>query len=169
MNPNDEMRAYLKKDMDITKMAYAAIDNIRSIQSPLAPSSFIIKNDVGVLGDTTLPKSVEKIVMSDGTIVVTAGGVTITIGDNEQEDSGDFLGDRRRLIEERDALKEDKESLAEENLRLKALLEEGDRKDLTIKQLYEELEESEALVAYLKSKIRRAAEFVTDELGAGYD
>ena len=107
--------------------------------------------------------------MSDGAVVVTAGGITITIGDNEQEGSGDFLGDRRRLIDERDALKEDKESLAEENLRLKALLEEEDRKDLTIKQLYEELEDSEALVAYLKSKISRAAEFITDELGSVYD
>ena len=171
MNPNEEMRAYLNKDMDITKMSYAAIDNnnIRLTQSPLAPSSFIIKNDVGTLGDTTLPKSVEKIVMSDGALIVTAGGITLTIGDNEQEDSGGFLGDRRRLIDERDALKEDKESLAEENLRLKALLEEEDRKDLTIKQLYEELEESEALVAYLKYKINRAAEFIADELGAGYD
>ena len=62
MNPNDEMRAYLNNDMDITKMSYAAIDNIRSTQSPLAPSSFIIKNDAGTFGDTTLPKSVEKIV-----------------------------------------------------------------------------------------------------------
>lgn len=169
MNPNEEMRAYLNKDMDITKMSYAAIDNIRSIQQPLAPSSFIIKNDGGTLGDTTLPKSVEKIVTSDGAIVVTARGITLTIVDNEKEDSEDFLGDWHRLIDERDALEEDKESLAEENLRLKALLEVEDRKDLTIKQLYEELEESEALVAYLKSKIRRAAEFITDELGAGYD
>lgn len=187
MNPNDEMRAYLNNDMDITKMSYAAIDNIRTIQQPLAPSSFIIKNDGGVLGDTTLPKSVEKIVMSDGAIVVTAKGITLTIGDNEQEDSEDFLDDRRRLIDERDALKEDKESLAEENLRLKALLDietimrvEGKRenvsleyesyvKGVTIKRLYEELEESEALVAYLKSKISRAAEVIKDELGSDYD
>ena len=169
MNPNEEMRAYLNNDMDITKMSYAAIDNIRSVQHPLAPSSFIIKNDAGTLGDTTLPKSVEKIVMSDGAIIVTARGITLTIVDNEKEDSEDFLGDWHRLIDERDALEEDKESLAEENLRLKALLEKRDRKDLTIKQLHEELEDSEALVAYLKSKIRRAAEFITDELGAGYD
>lgn len=47
MNPNEEMRAYLNNDMDITKMSYAAIDNIRSIQSPLAPSSFIIKKRCG--------------------------------------------------------------------------------------------------------------------------
>ena len=169
MNQNDEMRAYLNNDMDITKMSYAAIDNIRTVQHPLAPSSFIIKNDAGTLGGTTLPKSVEKIVMSDGAIVVTANGITLTIGDNEQEESEDFLDDWNRLVDARNALEEDKESLAEENLRLKALLEVEDRKDLTIKQLYEELEESEALVAYLKSKIRRAAEVIADELGAGYD
>ena len=46
MNPNEEMRAYLNNDMDITKMSYAAVDNIRSIQQPLAPSSFIINSEM---------------------------------------------------------------------------------------------------------------------------
>lgn len=187
MNPNDEMRAYLNNDMDITKMSYAAIDNIRTIQQPLAPSSFIIKNDGGVLGDTTLPKSVEKIVMSDGAIVVTAKGITLTIGDNEQEDSEDFLDDRRRLIDERDALKEDKESLAADNLTLRGELDyertlrmadnsklEGlhytcQEKDLTIKRLLGEIDDLKATVGYLESKIENAVKNIAKELGVKHD